>query len=75
MWKEWSEEEQLEDSYSGSRSREEEEEGGGYPTMTQVVRFSVFCHSWSGVYLLSEAIIAADCKQFVLMIIVTKIKN
>ena len=39
----------------------------------RVVRFSVFCHAWSGVYLLSEAFIAAGCTQFVVMTIVTNI--
>ena len=41
----------------------------------RVVRFSVFCHAWSGVYLLSEAFIAAGCTQFVVMTIVTTKNN
>ena len=43
--------------------------------MTRVGIFSVFSHDWSGVYLLSEAFLAADCTQFVVMTVVIKKKN
>ena len=53
----------------------EEKEDRGHPNMTRVKRFSVFCHGWSGVFLLSEALIAADCTQIVVMTIATKKNN
>ena len=39
------------------------------------IRFSEFCHGWSGVYRLSEAFIAAYCAQFVVMTSVAKKNN
>ena len=35
----------------------------------------MFCHGWSEVFLLSEAFVAADFTQFVVVTIVTKRNN
>ena len=51
---------------------EEGEENRGHTTRTRVGRLSVLCHGRSGVYLLSEAFVRADCTQIVVMTIVTK---